>query len=94
MPKVPKIQIGYFFEISQEKQTEVGFLHADKHERFLQIDITTFDGDGQAFPKQQVCDAFTISRKRSQRDEVYFLHADKHQSFSQVDFNDLIIKVS
>ena len=27
---------------------EVGFLHVDKHESFIQID---FDGNGQAFPK-------------------------------------------
>ena len=30
---------------------EVAFLHADKHERFLQINAMIFDGDGQAFPK-------------------------------------------
>ena len=27
------------------------FLHADKHENFLQIDTIIVDGDGQAFPK-------------------------------------------
>ena len=56
-----------------------------------------FDGDGEAFPKfpkQKVCNVFTISRKRNQRDEVNFLHADKHQSFLQVAFNVLITKVS
>ena len=30
---------------------EVDFLHADKHESYLQIDFMIFDGDGQAFPK-------------------------------------------
>ena len=32
---------------------EVDFLHADKHESFLQIDAMIFDGDDQAkwFPK-------------------------------------------
>ena len=32
---------------------EVDFLHADKHESFLQIDTMIFDGDDQAkwFPK-------------------------------------------
>ena len=29
----------------------VDILHADKHESFLQMDSTIFDGDGQAFPK-------------------------------------------
>ena len=51
----------------------VALLHADKHESFLQIDTTTFDGDGQAFPKfrnRQVCDVFDS--------EVDFLHAGKH----------------
>ena len=30
---------------------EVDFLHADKHESFLQISAMNFDRDGQAFPK-------------------------------------------
>ena len=30
---------------------EDGFLHADKHESFLQIDAMISDEDGQAFPK-------------------------------------------
>ena len=30
---------------------EVDFLHADKHESFLQIDTVTFDGSGPAFQK-------------------------------------------
>ena len=30
---------------------KVDILHADKHESFLQINSTIFDGDGQAFPK-------------------------------------------
>ena len=30
---------------------EVEFLHADKHESFLQIDTIIFDGNGQAFQK-------------------------------------------
>ena len=50
-----------------------------------------FDGDGQAFPKfpkQQVCNVFTISQKEV-RDEVDFLYADKQQSFLQVGFSTL-----
>ena len=69
MPKLPKIQICYLFEMSQGR-SRLGliFLHADKHESFLQIDTMIFDEDGQAspkFPKQKVCNVFTISRKRS-----------------------------
>ena len=30
---------------------EVDFLHADKHESFLQIHTMIFDENGQAFPK-------------------------------------------
>ena len=36
--------------LKKEVSDEVDFLHADKHERFLQIDTKIFDGDGQAFP--------------------------------------------
>ena len=35
----------------KEVSNEVDFLHADKHESFLQIDSMIFYGDGQAFPK-------------------------------------------
>ena len=55
-----------------------------------------FDGDDQAFPKfpsfqnckfpkQQVCNIFTIYLKEGS-EEIDFLHADKHQNFLQVDF--------
>ena len=37
--------------LKKEISDEVDFLHADKHESFLQIDIMIFDGDGQPFPK-------------------------------------------
>ena len=37
--------------LKKEVSDEVDFLHADKHESFLQIDTMIFDGDGQAFPK-------------------------------------------
>ena len=35
----------------KEMSDEVGFLHADKHESFLQIDTMNFDGYDQIFPK-------------------------------------------
>ena len=37
--------------LKKEVNNEVAFLHADKHEGFLQIDTVIFDGDRQAFPK-------------------------------------------
>ena len=37
--------------LKNEISNDVGFLHADKHESFLQIHIMILDGDGQAFPK-------------------------------------------
>ena len=37
--------------LMKEVSNEVDFLHADKHESFLQIDSMIFYGDGQAFPK-------------------------------------------
>ena len=35
----------------KEESDEVDFLHADKHETFLQVDTMVLDGNGQAFPK-------------------------------------------
>ena len=35
----------------KEVSDEVDFLHADKHESFLQIDTIIFYGDDQALPK-------------------------------------------
>ena len=35
--------------LKKEVRDEVDFLHADKHESFLQINIVTFDGSGPAF---------------------------------------------
>ena len=47
---------------------EVDFLHADKHESFLQIDSMILDGDDQAFPKflkQQVLQClYNTSKKK------------------------------
>ena len=37
--------------LKKEVNDEVDFLHADKHERFLQINTMIFDGNCQAFPK-------------------------------------------
>ena len=37
--------------LKKEVRDEVDFLHADKHEIFLQINAVTFNGDEQGFPK-------------------------------------------
>ena len=62
---------------------EVDFLHADKHESFLQIDTMILiemvkhskisQNSKFAMPLQYL--------KKEVRDEIIFLHADKHQSF-------------
>ena len=62
---------------------------------YYKLMLRFFNGYGQAFPnfrKKQVCNVFTISRKKV-RDEVDFFDADKHQRFLTVDFNTLGIKV-
>ena len=43
------------------------FLHAGKHESFVQVNTMIFDGNGQAFrkfAKEQVCNVFTVLHKR------------------------------
>ena len=60
--------------LKKELSDKVGFLHADKHECFLQIDTMYFDGDSQG-------SKFAMSLqylKKEVRDEIGFLHADKH----------------
>ena len=37
--------------LKKEVRDKVDFLHADKHESFLQIATMNFDENGQAFPK-------------------------------------------
>ena len=39
--------------VKRELIDKVDFLHADKHESFLQIHSMIFDGNGQAFSKFQ-----------------------------------------
>ena len=53
--------------LKREVRDEIDFLHADKHESFLQIDVMIFDGDVQAFPKSQNSKfaKSSISQKRS-----------------------------
>ena len=72
MPKVPKISL-HFFIVSPEKH-EIGFLPADKHKNFLQIDSISLFVHVQAclkYPKQQVYNIFAISQGKH-KDEVDF----------------------
>ena len=50
MPKFSKITISLQY-LKKKVSDEVDLLHAYKHESFLQIVTTFFDGDGQTFPK-------------------------------------------
>ena len=62
MSKLPKITSLQYLQ--KQVSDRVDLLHAYKHESFIQIDTMIFDGDGPAFakfPKQQVCNVFTIS---------------------------------
>ena len=77
--------------LKKEVSDEVDFLHADKHERLLQIDIMILIGmvnHYQSFQNSKFAMSFQYRRKEV-RNEVDFLHADKHQSFLQVDLNTL-----
>ena len=59
------------------------FLHADKHESYLQID--DFWRGWSSIPKVSKFVMSLPYLKKEVRDEVDFLHADKHQSFLQGD---------
>ena len=72
----------------------VDFLHADKHEGLLQIDITILM-DMVKYSRSFQNSKFAVSLqylKKEVRDEAEFLHAVKHQSFLQVDFNTVASK--
>ena len=77
--------------LKKEVTDKVYFLHADKHERFLQIDTIIFDGGGSRNSKFAMSLQYLKNKLRDKND---FLHADKHQIFLQMDFNTLGIKVS
>ena len=52
MPKLPKTTSAISFWYPKKKASyEFDWLHAYKHESFLQIDTMIFDEDGQASPK-------------------------------------------
>ena len=61
------------------------FLHADKHESFLQ-NYMNFDGmvkHSQSFQNSKCAMALRFLKKAA-RYEVDFLHTDKHQSFCKL----------
>ena len=66
MAKVPKIKGLHIFKYLQKSVGhDDDFLHADKHESFLQVDSITYSVRNQAYPKyskQQVDNVFTISQ--------------------------------
>ena len=63
------------------------FLHADKHEGLLQIDITILM-EMVKYSRSSQNSKFAVSLqylKKEVRDEVDFLHEDKHPNFLQGD---------
>ena len=63
IPKVPKIRSLHIFAIYPEKRgSQVGFLLANKHESFLQVDSITLGLRRHACPKypKQVYNIFVI----------------------------------
>ena len=70
------------------------FLHAEKHERLLQID-TIILMEIVKYSQSSQNSKFTMSLqyiKKEVGDEVDFLHVDKYQCSLQVDFNTFGIK--
>ena len=91
MPKVPKIiGLQHFSIIVKENvKDEVGFLPADEHQRFLQIDTIILGVCvWPVMPKLSKITSllflFNIFGKKLVN-EVDFLHADKHENFLQID---------
>ena len=66
---------------------EVNFLHADKHESFLQTDDMIFDEGMVKHYKSIQNNKFAISLqyiKENEKNEVSFLLVDKNQRFLQI----------
>ena len=71
--------------LKENGKNEVGFLFADKHQRFLQVDTIILGVPRHAQITHN--NKFAISlqyNKKKVNDEVYFLHVYKHESFLQV----------
>ena len=66
---------------------EVDFLHADKHESFLQIDAMIFYGDGQAFPKfpkLQGCNVINILKKKLEMKLIFYMQINIKVSYKLI----------
>ena len=73
--------------VKKEVSDEVNFLHADKHESFLQIDDMIFDEGMVKHYKSIQNKKFAISLqyiKENGKNEVSFLLVDKNQRFLQI----------
>ena len=65
MSKVLKIASSKCFlqYFKKEGTDKIDFLHADKHQTFLQVDAINHGGHGEVYPnytKEQVCKVFAI----------------------------------
>ena len=73
--------------LKKEVSNAVDFLHADKHENLLQIDIILLM-EMLKYSRSSQNSKFAVSLqylKKEVRDEVDFLHEDKHPNFLQGD---------
>ena len=92
--------------LKKEVRDEVDFLHADKHQSFLQVDFNTLGIKvsykvilsllmGMIKHSQSTqSNKFAISLqylKKEVRNGVHFLHADKHQSFYKLALSFLMV---
>ena len=53
-------------DLKKEGRIELDFMHADKHQIFLQVETISFVGHGQScpkYPKYQVCKIFAICQE-------------------------------
>ena len=74
------------FQYKKELSDEIDFLHADKHESWLQIDVMILIGmvkHSQSFKNSEFAMSLQYLKKEV-KDEIDFLLAGKHQSFIKV----------
>ena len=84
MPKAPKITSSQCLQfLKKERRDEVDFLHADKHEFFLQVDLSILVAR-PVMPKvpkiASLQRIYNISRKKGGMQLIFY--ADKNQKFS------------
>ena len=74
------------FQYKKELSDEIDFLHADKHESWLQIGVMILIGmvkHSQSFKNSEFAMSLQYLKKEV-KDEIDFLLAGKHQSFIKV----------